>query len=117
VRRIRPSAGCGLSHRPADGEISVKCRAKAGGAGKFASDFPALNSADDAMLQPVGALVRKFLLASAAIAGLAGSTFAVNAFAAPRRSTNRAKRGRDATVAGTLGRHARRTSCRHEGGA
>ena len=35
------------------------------------------------MLQPLGALMRKFLLASVAIAGLAGSTFAVNAFAAP----------------------------------
>ena len=35
------------------------------------------------MLQLTGALMRKFLLASVAIAGLAGSTFDPNAFAAP----------------------------------
>jgi hypothetical protein len=60
------------------------------GAGKFAFDFRAPNSGDDAMLQPTGALMRKFLFASVAIAGLAGSTFAVNAFAAPGDQPNAA---------------------------
>jgi hypothetical protein len=35
------------------------------------------------MIQPIGALMRKFLLATVALAGLAGSTFALNAVAAP----------------------------------
>ena len=35
------------------------------------------------MFQPIGALMRKLLLASVAIVGLAGSTFALNAVAAP----------------------------------
>jgi hypothetical protein len=52
-------------------------------AGKFVVDVNALKSDRRYNVSTIGALMRKFLLASVAIAGLASSTFALNAFAAP----------------------------------
>jgi hypothetical protein len=68
-------------HAPTQNAASGAERLRAG-ADELASDFRR-TPADDATLQPKGAVMRKCLLAFVAIAGLAGSACAVNAFAAP----------------------------------